>query len=530
MNQIIAQLSQFFLQYPLKQRLIIIGVLIGFISTVISLVLWANRTEYELLYSNLEPEAASSIVSDLRNSKNKYRIEDGGTTIYAQKENISELRLKYAQSGYLKDASPGYEIFEKNTMGMTTFMQQLNLKRALEGELMRTINQFPEVKQSRVHLNIPENRLFEDKKNGSASIVLHLKPGAVMNKNQLNGISALVANSVESIDPKDVVILDSQGGVLFEGNKGDGVIGLVGNQYELQNSIDAQLQKKVIDLVEGIVGQKNTVVKVSTELNFDQIERTREEVDPDKVVVLSEEKYTETSKNSTDSSDLLIEKATTNYELSKTMEKYISNSGGIKRLTVAVLVNGRRQMKENGNGEKVTEYIPRSEQELRQIGALVKSAVGYSEERGDLVEVQNLPFDTTVEDSDQQFFAEQTRNELYEKLIVYGLLAIGLILGFFLLKGLLKTSISALAIPAPALAQVTGAGGAHSLAQKHTGGALPEAEEEISEDVYISKLSPEARAKLKAKDKMTDEVIRFAGNTPDSATKLLRTWLTKSEA
>jgi len=125
-----------------KIKLALVAVLIGFLSAIISLLLWANRTEYELLYSNLDPNAASSIVSDLRNSKIKYRLENGGTTIYVPKEDVPELRLKYIQSGYVKDSITGYEIFEKNNLGMTTFMQQLNMKRALEGELMRTINQF----------------------------------------------------------------------------------------------------------------------------------------------------------------------------------------------------------------------------------------------------------------------------------------------------------------------------------------------------------------------------------------------------
>jgi len=525
MNDIFSQLTQFFLQYPMKQRLVIIGVIIGFVSTIVSLVMWANRTEYEVLYNNMEPSTASSIVSDLRNSKIKYRLEDGGTTIYVPKESIPELRLKFSQMDNLSSTSKGWEIFDGNPIGMTTFIQELNKRRALEGELMRTINQFPEVKQCRVHLNLPENRLFEEKNQGSASVVLHLRPGAVMHKNQLNGIAALVSKSVEGIQPNDVVILDKEGGILFEGTKDDGFMGSVGNQYELQTNLESQLQNKVVDLVERSVGRDNAVVQITADMNFDQREITKEEIDPDKSVPVSEEKYTENSQGSMDSSDLSIEKSTTNYEFSKTLEKYIAKTGGIKRLTVAVLVNGFYKKKVDSNGETITEYTPRSDKELNQIANLVKGAVGFDASRGDVIEVQNMQFDTSVEDNDQQFFNEQNKKDMYEKLIMYGLIAVGLLLGFILLKGLLKTSLTHLNLPVPQQTAQVGPGPSNQQA----GESLPPAEEEvIGEDAYMKKLSPEARAKLKAKDKMTDQVIKFAEQSPDATTKLLRTWIAKS--
>jgi flagellar M-ring protein FliF len=544
MNQIVTQLTQLFLHYPLKQRIIIMGVIIGFVSTSISLVMWANRTEYELLFSNLEPAAASSIVSDLRNSKIKYRLEDGGTTIYAPKESINELRLRFLQTEMSSSSIKGWELFDGETRGQTIFMQEMNKRRAQEGELMRTIKQFPEVSQVRVHLNLPESRLFEEKRKGSASVVLHLRPGAVMHKNQLNGIAALVSKSVEGINPNDVVILDQDGGVLFEGTKNDGVTGSVGNQYELQNNLELQLQNKVSELVESTVGRDHAVVKVTTEMNFDQVERTREDVDPDKVIVLSEEKYTESSRGNMDSSDLSIEKGTTNYETSRTTEKYVSNTGGIKRLSVAVLVDGRYINKDNGSGEMVKEYAPRSDKELKQIADLVKGAIGFDENRGDIITVENMQFDRTEEESNREYFSQQNKNDLYEKLIMYGLIAIGLILGFVLLKSLLKTSLTHFApaaaetqpqLPghhAPGVAGVGAPGHAAGLpGQKNE--ALPSpAEEEIviDEDVYMKKLSPEARARLKAKDKMTEKVIQFAEQSPDSAAKLLRSWIAKANS
>jgi len=522
MGQLLSQLIQLFNQYTIRQKLILTGIVVALISTLIAMLMWANRTEYELLYSGLEPAAASAVVSDLRSSKVPYRLEAGGTTIYAPRDQISELRLKYVQAGFIKDAVTGYEVFEENTMGMTTFMQQLNMKRALEGELMRTINQFPEVSQCRVHLVIPESRLFESDEKGSASVVLHIRPGRMLNQNQLGGIASLVANSVEGIDVQNVVVMDAQGNVLIDGEQDDELSGKISSQNDLRASIESQLRKKVKTIVEGVVGQQNAKVEVAAELDFDQYERTTEEVDPDKSVVLSEEKYTENSQNAVDSSDYAIEKATTNYELTKKKEHFVSQSGGIKRLTVAVLVNGRYVTDPQDDEKK--NYEPRSAEELEQLTALVRGAIGFHEERGDQVEVQNMQFQNDILQMDQEFFSTNFRTELIEKLVTYGITILGLLLAFFMLKGFLKSSVSQLALATPngAMARLDGAASSGA-----PGIAAPQVEEDTShlEDSFMHKLSPEARAKLKANDKMTSSVIDFADKSPENTAKLMRSWL-----
>lgn len=524
MNEIYGQLSQLFNQYTMRQRMIIFAVLIGFLSAMVTLILWANRTEYDLLYGSLDPGAASSIVEDLRSRKVKYRLENGGTSIYVPKDQVTELRLRFVQSGYLGDAIAGYELFENNNMGMTTFMQQLNFKRALEGELMRTINQFPEVKQSRVHLVIPEDRLFEERKSGSASVVLHMATGGSLNQNQIKGIAALVANSVEGIQPEDVVVMDSKGNVLIEVARDTGVMSKVGNQYELKKSLEEELQKKVTRIVEGVVGSKNTVVQVAVDLNFDQIERTIEEIDPENVAVVSEQKYTESSNNRMDSSDMIIENLGTNYEFSKKYERFISNTGSIKRLTVAVLVNGNYTTGVDEDGQSIRDYMPRSDQELGQIAALVRSAVGYSEERGDIVEVQNMQLVDSgdyIAWEEQGFLPDGLPADLWMKIINYVFIAMGILFGFLLIKSLLKTSVTQFSLPAAAGATALHAPDVNQ--GGHTG------EDEVSEDLFMKKLSPEARAKLRANDRMTEEVIKFAEQSPDNATRLVRSWLTKRE-
>lgn len=529
MNQFTAQIGKFLQQYTMRQRIIIFAVLIGFISSLIALMMWANRPEYEVLYSNIEPASASTIVSDLREQKIKFQLENGGRTIYVPKENVSELRLKYAKDGTISDGIAGYEIFEKSNMGMTTFMQQLNMRRALEGELTRTINQFPEVTQSRVHLVVPGNRLFEKDKRGSASVVLYLKPGHTIADEQVSGIAALVANSVKGIEAEDVVVLDTKGKLLSEKPHDGGVLGVVGNQWELQSARERELQHKVTDIVEGVVGYQNAVVKVSAQLNFDQIERTQEKVDPDQVTVLSEEKYNERSNSNMDSSNFNADKSITNYDYSKTKEHFIANTGDIKRLTVAVLVNGTFETKTDPETEeKFREYTPRTQQELDQISQLVKTAVGFSEDRGDLVTVENMRFDDTMLNTNQEYIDEVMKHDWWEKLLTRGLIGVGLLLAFFLIKGLLKSQVAELFLPQSEQQQLAAAkaGNAGVALNSDTAGALQmKPEIDIPEDMYIAKLSPEARAKLKAKDKMTEEVIKFAQSTPEDASMLIRSWL-----
>ncbi len=533
MNQLFVQLGQFLSQYSIRQRIVIFTVAIGFISAIIAMIVWANRPEFELLYSNLEPTSASSIVAELRNEKIPYQLENSGRTIYVPREQVAEMRLKFAKSGFIKDGVTGYEIFENSNMGMTTFMQRVNMRRALEGELTRTINQFPEVAGSRVHLVLPENRLFEEDKKGSASVVLFLKPGYKIDGNQISGIAALVANSVKGIEAENVVILDTKGKLLSEKSRDSGVLGVVGNQWQLQHAVESELQLKVTDIVEGIVGFNNTVVRVTAELNFDQIERTKEAIDPDNVAVVSEERYTENTNSQLDSSNMNAEKVLSNYEIGRTKEKYVSNAGNVKRLTVAVLVNGKYELKEDPEtGEPFREYTPRSEQELKQIEALVKSAVGFNENRGDVVEVRNLRFDDTVIQQDDEYYSDLVDRDFWEQLLTRGLIGIGLLLAFFMIKGMLKTNVSQLFLPATAAANRPGLAGASvhdSLpeAAAAAASALGEGsvEEEMSEDVFMKKLSPEARAKLKAQDKMTEEVVKFAQANPEDASMILRTWL-----
>ncbi len=517
-----AFIDNLFRRYNPGQRIVIVVVFIGIISAIISLVIWANRPEFSVLFSDLEPTGAARIVSDLRGMKVKYKLADNGRTIYVPLKEAPELRLKFADEDYPGGPVVGYEVFKDAKIGMTSFMQQLNMRRALEGELTKTINRLRGVQNSRVHLVLPEGSLFEEDKKGSASVVLYLKKGMSLSDEQVRGIAALVSNSVKGIAPEDVVVVDSEGMLLSGSQDGDQALGSVKNQWDLRHSVEARVRQKVVRIVEGIVGARNALVEVSVDLDFEQIEKTIEAYDPDNVVVVSEERHSETSSGGgapqSNREDLV-----TNFELNKTLEHFVGNTGNIKRLCVAVLVNGKSKRSVDESGGEVTEYVPRTSGELEQIASLVKSTVGYNPQRGDVVEVRNLPFDRSALEADRQYFLQNERRAMWVGIVSKVLLGCGILIAFLLLKGLLKSSVKTLALM-PTRQSIAAVGSDGGLPE------LPPAEgDEFNEDMYIKKLSPEAKARLQAKGKMTEEVINYAKENPEDAARLLRSWITENK-
>ncbi len=528
MNQIISQLTDFFLQYSLKQRLIIAGVLVAFLSIVIALVLWANKTEYDLLYANLDPAEASEIVTSLNNDKIKYRLENGGTTIYVQQDMADEMRIRFRAQGFGSNTPKGWDdIFssENSSMGETTTITNMKIKRALEGELMKTLNMMTWIKSSRVHLNIPQRRLFDDESRGSASVYLTLNHAMPISDSQLKGIPALVANSVDGVKPEDVIVVDSAGNLLYSGEEGVGV-GQSGNQWELTRNIEKELKTKVRSLIETAVGFGNASVQVAAELNFDQVQQTIEDIDPDDVTVLSEEIYSESQQDNADSSAVAVENSTTNYEFSKVVRNIIQGTGNVKRLSVSVAVNGRYDTIVDENGNETQQYVPRSPEEIEALTTLVKGAVNFNEDRGDVVNVIHTRFaDPPV--YEDNFMDEFTSPQLWKDIIYYIVIALAMFMAFRLLKGILTGTEVTKKILLPLemerkRAQISS--GEYD-EQKKLKEAEEEFEAEMLTDSYMKKLSPEARAKMRAKDKMTREVLKFTGEKPDQATNLLRAWL-----
>lgn len=527
MNQIFQFLRSVLERYSIGQRIVIVTIFLGIISSSIALVMWANRPEFDTLYSDMDAATAGKVISELRGAKVKYELRDNGRTILVPVDQVAEMRLKFAESGVVSNIINGYEIFDQSSIGMTTFMQQLNLRRALEGELTKTINEFPVVKHSRVHLVLPENKLFGKEQKGSASVVLYLQQGKQIGREQVQSIAALVANSVEHIDQDAVVVVDADGKLLTDNRSSDSEMGAVGNRWDFQHTVETRLQNKVMDILAGIVGYENAVVQVAVDLNFEQISRTQELYDPDNVVIVGEERHTASTVD-TDSTSQQLKNQTnedviTNYELNKTVEHYVGDSGTIEKLSVAVLVNGEYEVAKNASGEDIKTFKPRSGQQLQQIESLVRSAVGYDANRNDVVTVNSIQFNTKDNSEDMKFFQEAESREMWAGVINKGLLGAGLIVAFFLIRMMLVStgkSLSEASLQLPAGSnqnRLEGGGSGYGASE----------EREVSEDVFMKKLSPEARAQIRAKDKMTEEVFGLAKESPEDAARLIRTWLTQ---
>lgn len=532
MNQIFQFLRSVLDRYSVGQRIVIVALILGLFSASIALVMWANRPEFDTLYSDMDAATAGKVISELRGAKVEYELRDNGRTILVPVDQVSEMRLKFAESGVVSNIINGYEIFDQSSIGMTTFMQQLNLRRALEGELTKTINEFPLVKHSRVHLVLPESKLFGKEQKGSASVVLYLQPGKQIDRDQVQSIAAMVANSVEHIDQDAVVVVDAEGKLLTDNRQSDSEMGNAGNRFDFQHTVETRLQNKVMDILAGIVGYENAVVQVAVDLNFEQISRTQELYDPDNVVIVGEERHTastvDTDSSSQQKKNQTNEDVITNYELNKTVEHYVGDSGTIEKLSVAVLVNGEYETVKDAAGADVKTFKPRSSQQLAQIDALVRSAIGYNADRNDVVTVNSIQFNTRDNTEDLKYFQDVETREMWAGIINKGLLGAGIIVAFFLIRMMLVSTGRSLT---EASEQLPAGGGGHSNRLESGGGGQgghhqPE-EREVSEDIFMKKLSPEARAQIKAKDKMTEEVFSLAKDQPEDTARLIRTWLTQ---
>jgi len=401
--QILEQFKAFLGKLSLTQKIVMIGsvaAVIIFIFVIFNLS--KPNNEYSVLFTSLESGDASKIVQKLKENKIDYQLADNGSTVLVEKSKVYDTRLTLAGDGLPESGTVGYEIFDKTNLGMSEFVQKLNYRRALEGELSRTIGSIDEVKKARVHIVIPERALFDkDQKKTTASVTLHLKSGRSIDKIDIAGIQNLVSSSVEGMSTKDVIVVDQKGNVLSKKPADEGTLaGLTAQQYEQQKNIENYLSSKVQSMLDGVLGNGNSEVRVNAELDFTQIEKTVTDFDPEKQVARSEQSISENSESIDSLSYPTVSMSKnqsnqiSNYEIPKTVERIVKEVGNVKRLSVAALINGTTKVVDK-NGQKVIQYIPRTDEEMQKLTDIVKNAVGYDQQRNDQVSVINVPFDNT---------------------------------------------------------------------------------------------------------------------------------------
>ncbi|WP_029893428.1 flagellar basal-body MS-ring/collar protein FliF [Desulfohalovibrio reitneri] len=396
------------------QRILIGGLAASVVLAFILMVYWLNQPNYKVLYSKLSPEDANRVVGVLEGQNVPHKLEDSGTTILVPADQLYDIRLKVAGEGVVHGQGMGFELFDNVQIGQTDFVQRINYQRALQGELSRTITEFPEVERARVHLAIPAKSLFiEEEAPPTASVVLQLVEGQEIEGKQVQAIVNLVASSVEGLDKSNITIADTRGQVLFQPDAEDSVSGMTMAQLDYKKQIARSLEQRIEQLLMPIVGGPGkAVARVNPKVDFSQKTITKELYDPDNTVVRSETRSSETTSGqanmeggapdanfrgdgftgSLSSRESERESRTTNFEINKEEQQIVAPVGELQRLSVAVIVDGKyeKQTTEDGSTESV--YVPRSEEEMQQIRELVRNAVGFDEARGDTLEVTSTSF------------------------------------------------------------------------------------------------------------------------------------------
>ncbi len=389
------------------------GVLFALLTFFIFLSMRVTAPNFNLLYDDLSSSDSGAIAAKLEENQISYQVSEDNSRITVQDTEVGRARMLLAEAGLPNGGSMGYELFdEKSGFGTTNDIINLNKVRALEGELSRTISALDPVRSARVHIVFPERQLFSrESRVATASVALGLRPGQQLSNDQVMAIQSLIASAVPDLKPEKVSLIDQTGKLLARGDEDTEDLANV-KAEEARIKYEQRLTRAIEDLVGRTVGYGNVRATVSADLNFDRISTNEELYDPESQIARSlqtiEENNTERNIDEKNVSvennlpavgnDLFFDQApslesnrleeTTNYEISKTTRSMIRETGEVKRLSVAVLVDG----KYIENAEGVEEYQARTDQELDQIAALVRSAIGYDTERGDSLEVVNMQF------------------------------------------------------------------------------------------------------------------------------------------
>jgi flagellar M-ring protein FliF len=529
------------LNSPGKRRGLAVGiVLLASVAAFGSLIYWNSTPDYQVLFSNLSQEDAGEMVAKLKEKRIPFELSPGGTSILVPKEKVYDVRLALAAEGLPKGGGVGFEVFDRTSLGTTDFVQKLNYQRAMQGELARTIKQIKEVEQARIHIVTPKESLFvEEQKRPTASVFLKTRSGMNLSASQVEGIVHLVASAIEGLDPGHITVVDTSGRVLSKRQDSSLIGQMTTNQLEYQRNLEEGYKRKIQGMLEEMLGLNKAIARVSADIDFQQIDITEERFDPNGVV-RSEQKNSEKSSSNSGvkatetKSENPAEQPTArirarapqepaakvpspapapfqnnqaerqneirNFEISK-INKHIKNPvGSVKKLSVAVIVDGSyKEAADAKGGAKTRQFIPRPPEEMEKLENIVKTAMGYDESRGDQVEVATMPFSWAVAEEEPKAVSGIPWKEyllVAYKPVVSLILAVLFI--FFVVRPLLKRKPYA-----PGEASLLG------------GNATPA-------------LAAEGGPALKAGD-IREQTLQLAQGNPSKTVGIVKTWLNEKE-
>lgn len=582
-NDWMGVLRQRFQALSLNQKMLMgAGVIVFAFALVVALSSAKSQSDYRVLFANVTESDGAAIVTALQQMNVPYQFTEGGGAITVPESKVYETRLKLAGQGLPKAGNVGFELLENQKFGTSQFVERINYLRGLEGELARSVGSLGQVKSARVHLAVPKPSAFvREQERPTASVVLTLHPGRVLDPSQIAAVSRLVSSAVPGMQAQDVSIMDTEGGIL--GVNPLRQSGLDASQLKYTAEIEAALTRRVSAILEPLTGQGGFRAQVTVDLDFDERERTLETFGknspPNQQSIRSQQSVetgggragtggipgsltnqppqppeapivnevstqdgrarnlrapgsVETGVAVSEDSNFRNER-TINYEVDRAIEKLKSSKGQLRRVSAAVVVDHKN---ENGGAASARRKVAYSPEEIQQINSLVKDAIGYVQARGDTVSVVNLPFseEPIVE-------AAVVTPDLVSQLVRYGAIALAVIFAYFaILRPLLKPTpppkiepmtVSEPVPPAPSRSQVM-----REKIQEQEQAWLLEKEAQRAQELREAQESQERLARIRdqelaSKAKIDDLVAyaaRYAKEQPQDAALLLRAWLANS--
>lgn len=530
------------------------GVAIGIIVFFVFLSARLNSTEMSLLYGDLDSGDSSKIVSKLESMGIPFKLRAGGKQVMVPADQALRLRMTMAEAGLPNGGSVGYEIFDRSqSLGVTNFVQNVNLLRALEGELSRTIRTLNDVQEARVHLVMPKRELFSrQSQEPSASVVVQTRGRKKLNKSNILSIQHLVAAAVPGLKLSRISIIDDRGRLLARGGTDDESGDMVAaNNDELQRAHEQRLIRTIEELLEQSIGIGKVRAQVTAQMDFDRVTTNAELYDPDGQVVRSTQTVEETADSNDRNSKSSVSvgnnlptnpagsgsgnasvsaskrsEETVNYEISKTVKSHVRETGTVRRLSIAVLVDGTYGRK---NEDGTQTYKPRGEEALDKLAKLVRSAVGFDAKRGDSLEIINMRF---VNAADEELGGVEplfglTKADYFRIAEIFVLTAVGILVILLVVRPLVARTLEALP-GALATAEQNLLAAHDALAPalsgpSDTGKGSYQAEEELDDLIDVAQIEGKVRASTLKK---IEEIVE---RHPEETVGIIRHWMNASD-
>lgn len=565
-EHLLAHLKKLGSSLSTKQLAGLAAVFLAVVGVVAGSAYWISAPEYTLLVSDMDAETAQSVISKLKTEKVQYQLNDGGRSISVPVDKAPELRLSLASGGLPSAGRIGFEIFDRTAFGTTEFLEHVNYRRALEGELARTISTLSEVRGARVHISMAKDSLFvTEEQPAKASVVLTLKNNRPLAPSTIKGIAGLVAASVEQLRPESVVILDSSGRYLSKPTDPADTSAASSVQMERQQQIERDLVTKVTALLEPVVGPGRVRVNVSALLKPDSVEETEERYDPASVV-LSRQTTTETGASALPTGGVAGARAnqppalttavaataaapaaatqtaatggaatttatgpmppgrsseTVNYNVGKVTRHTVSPQGQLARLSVAVVLDDERVTTKGADGTAQVANKPWEQAGIQRIQGIVSAAVGLDTERGDQLTVENIAFDAAPEDVAPAPTGIGTQvTEIAKEHWPAALRGLAIFLvAIFALFGVLR----------PLARRATGLAAAPALPAPTAAGARLPTVQEMEGQIEAELDALAATSEGRRLPVLTQRVAKLANDEPEQLARIVRGWIAEEQ-